>query len=913
MIRLIWQSWWRRKERFLLLLFGALIISAGLSYLVGLSETSKGTIVDELQKRWSASYHIVVRPEGSRSITELNNLLDPNYLSGLDGGISLAQYEQIKAIDNIEVAAPIAMIGYASYNLFLDNYELEDKGIYRLIEEEVINDGITEKRNEFQSYFTYGNKDIVLQKLIQGYNENQGSYFLGNPYENQKNIVVIREILFAGIDPEQEAKLVGLDQAIVQNENNHYFTKEDVAEIKPLTDSESGNVPDVYSFPVIFSNTSYTDLQTNYTIEKLELPFDETEASDTLEFIEENGGSSYLDKQPGTVIREYTYGDQEVLEEFGNSMSGYDMVTGDPFYENRLNSDYISLSYRPSQFQYRQVDSPFMERWPYAYEIEVQENEGALGTYKAFRKLNNFSNNDGMPPLIEPYWIGFYDPTRLDISKDPLNELPMETYRPASAELVLDGNMNPVNPPETLKPEVRPDNFLANPPGMLTTIEAAEMILGDQPISAIRVKVAGVSELTEESQETLDLIAREIEEKTGLITDITLGSSPQPALTNIPAINNQPEYGWLQQMWVKLGSSFTLFKEAKIGYTSIILSVIVVASLYVWASSFVSLLARRNEFAVLAAVGWRPEQISRLIFVESALLGGFVAIVSWTIIGFVYLTEGVAVSPIRFMATGIIAFVIYMLGAIVPAHLARNISPYLAMRTGEVSTSKKRLLRTRGIFSMSANHFIGKWKRSWLSILTIALPTGLLALFIYVGFRLKGVMYTTWLGQYVALEVGPIQYIAMIIALVIAVLTTFEITWQNVAERGREIAILKSVGWKNNSIRRLVWSEGLFTGICAALLGLLLAFGAMWTLYGEIPVDDISYIFVTGLIPIVVGILGTIIPAERAARMIPVQGVGGQFSNDTSTEKWMRNLIILIIVILLLLVIYTLFRFFLSV
>lgn len=128
MIRLIWQSWWRRKERFLLLLFGALIISAGLSYLVGLSETSKGTIVDELQKRWSASYHIVVRPEGSRSITETDNLLDPNYLSGLDGGISLAQYEQIKAIEDIEVAAPIAMIGYASYSLILDNYELKTTG-----------------------------------------------------------------------------------------------------------------------------------------------------------------------------------------------------------------------------------------------------------------------------------------------------------------------------------------------------------------------------------------------------------------------------------------------------------------------------------------------------------------------------------------------------------------------------------------------------------------------------------------------------------------------------------------------------------------------------------------------------------------------------------------------------------------
>ena len=96
MIRFIWQNWWRRKERFILLIIGAFIVSAGLTYLIGLSETNKGTIVDTLQQRWSASYDIVVRPEGTRSVTEDKKLLEPNYLSGLSGGISVEQYEAIK-------------------------------------------------------------------------------------------------------------------------------------------------------------------------------------------------------------------------------------------------------------------------------------------------------------------------------------------------------------------------------------------------------------------------------------------------------------------------------------------------------------------------------------------------------------------------------------------------------------------------------------------------------------------------------------------------------------------------------------------------------------------------------------------------------------------------------------------------
>src|SRR5699024_3999107 len=132
MMRFIWQNWWRRKERFILLLIGALIVSAGLTYLVGLSDTNKGTVVDTLRESWSASYDIVVRREGSRSVTEDKKLLEPNYLSGLDGGISVEQYEKIKTVDNVDVAAPIAMIGYADYGIDFGDVELDEDwaGIY---------------------------------------------------------------------------------------------------------------------------------------------------------------------------------------------------------------------------------------------------------------------------------------------------------------------------------------------------------------------------------------------------------------------------------------------------------------------------------------------------------------------------------------------------------------------------------------------------------------------------------------------------------------------------------------------------------------------------------------------------------------------------------------------------------------
>src|SRR5699024_266186 len=197
----------------------------------------------------------------------------------------------------------------------------------------------------------------------------------------------------------------------------------------------------------------------------------------------------------------------------------------------------------------------------------------------------------------------------------------------------------------------------------------------------------------------------------------------------------------------------TIFREAAVGFSGLILSVIAVAIVYVWASSLVSLLARRKEFAVLLAVGWRPQQLSRLLFMESAILGAFVAVIAWTMLGIVYITEDANISLLRFVIAGFFGFMVYILGAVIPAMLARNISPYEAIRTGEISKAGRRLLRTRGLISMAFNHFIGKWRRSLLSIVAIALPTALLALFLFITFQLRGIMYTSWLGQYVALEV----------------------------------------------------------------------------------------------------------------------------------------------------------------
>lgn len=882
MIRLIWQNWWRSKERFFLLIIGAFIISAGLTYLVGLTDANRGTVTDTLQESWAASYDIVVRSDETRSATEEQGLLEPNYLSGLSGGISVEQYESIKEIDNVEVAAPIAMIGYANYQVNFDQVEAEEDGLYRWRREEVVNNGVQDLVRTSNNYFPEGPWNP--------YENSDPSYGVGAPpmfyYVND-------QALLAGIDPEQEARLIGLDEAIVSLGNSRYFSVDDDVRIH---EDSFGDAFSTIDIPVIVSNHAYLDKEVNFSLERLDLPFDSREsAEETMAHIRDEGGSSYLDTLDGTEVAAYAYTSEEAFRIFVNAMAGVDVETGEPVTDDAVHEagggSWIIM--RPSPLEYRAVSSPYTDRWPFSYQaVTHRTDEDSPGFMRddpeTFRVPETFGESADDWPRISPDWIGFYDPGDMNISTDPTNELPMETYRPATAELVIDRDENPVNPPVQLKPSDNPYDFLSNPPGMLTTIDAAEQIVGDEPISAIRIQASGVRKVGEDSQAVLDGIARTIEGETGLITDITLGSSPQPALTHVPEMNDREELGWFQQPWVNIGSSISIFRETNIGFLGVVISVFAVAVVYVWASNLVSLLSRRKEFAVLLAIGWRPGQLSKLLFTEAVITGGFVAAVSWTLLGIIYLSGDMALSPARFFLTGSAGFSIYALGAVLPSFMVRRIAPYEAMRTGEITKTSKRTIAVKGLFSMAFNHFTGKWKRGLLSVAAIALPTSLLAIFLYITFRLQGIMYTTWLGQYAALEIGPAHFTAIGVALVMAVLTTAEIMWQNISERKEEISLLKAVGWRNPQIRMLILFEGMLSGIFAAVIGLTVAFLGIWGFYQQFPVAELPVLLLTGIIPVAVGLLGTVIPAERAVRMLPGQGMGGSYTNVKKAEKQMK-------------------------
>ena len=113
----MWQLAWSqlrfRTVRLVALLVGMLLATTAFTVLTAASRTAQLRTVGTVTAHFVPAYDILVRPKGAKTALEAQtDTVQPNFLSGIYGGITMAQYRQISNIAGVQVAAPIAMVGY---------------------------------------------------------------------------------------------------------------------------------------------------------------------------------------------------------------------------------------------------------------------------------------------------------------------------------------------------------------------------------------------------------------------------------------------------------------------------------------------------------------------------------------------------------------------------------------------------------------------------------------------------------------------------------------------------------------------------------------------------------------------------------------------------------------------------------
>ena len=217
------------------------------------------------------------------------------------------------------------------------------------------------------------------------------------------------------------------------------------------------------------------------------------------------------------------------------------------------------------------------------------------------------------------------------------------------------------------------------------------------------------------------------------------------------------------------------------------------------------------------------------------------------------------------------AMVIYCLGILLPLIQVGLIQSYQGIKNGEINRRSKRIVSNNFLGGFVMNNIMQRPGRNILSILAIAIPSTLLSFYLFVTIRLDGILFTSYLGEFVAVEINQSHYFIIAAALLIGALTTAEMLWQNVMERQDELALFKSVGWKNGTVGSAIILEGATIGFLAGLLGIILSISYMGRMYDIFPWDSLTVLSLTIIIPVLIGVIGALIPTVKALKTLPYQ------------------------------------------
>lgn len=125
---------------------------------------------------------------------------------------------------------------------------------------------------------------------------------------------------------------------------------------------------------------------------------------------------------------------------------------------------------------------------------------------------------------------------------------------------------------------------------------------------------------------------------------------------------------------------------------------------------------------------------------------------------------------------------------------------------------------------------------------------------------------------------GAMAWMTSVIALILGAIGTLNTMLTSVMERTKEIGILRAIGWKKKRVIQMILFESCGLSVLAAVIGTCLAVLLTWALSqapaakGILSPSIDTSVFLQGfLLAIGIGLLGAILPAWRAAQMLPTE------------------------------------------
>ncbi len=841
----------RQGGRAWVLTSGLAVLTAGVILILAASETTTVVANQDLTQSWRTSYDILVRPPGTRSaVEERENLVEANHLSGIPGGITFNQYETIRQIPGIDVAAPIAMLGYLAESIPIGDFKIALPGIYELNQTILIDNGATVARHPYGSAFYYLGPQTDIASAM-GFNVNLSLGLRGE---------VNLPFLIAGIDPAQEAALVGLDQAVVEG---RYLSNEEPFTFSRSTDPFGKTITQVENLPVLINSTPYISFTLSAELRRPLLPPEVTDLAD----VRARGGITWVRELPSESVTTQTATSATVYQLLLDRLLTTRRTQPAKF--RILHSFAYSI---PSPIEYRLSDASLTYGGQILEIIPPTTMPSLYGepAYRISPDPSVLATEFGFKVWFTLQAKGAFDIERLPRPED-INRVPLETYFPPVAKLIYDETGHPVEPQSDgidLHPTLSPAGYLQSPPLLLTTLAAARVLAGDACISAVRVRVADIERLTPEAQRKIEAIATEIHRRTGLTVDVLVGSSPTRVLVHIPQL------GYVEEHWIRKGVNVALTQRIQNTQLLLLAIPLIIGVFFTLDLAWADVLSRYRTIALMKALGWRSKTVFSQTVAQGALLGatGAVsgALIAW---GLMQRLGWHPLSKTLLMGVPLLTLGLCLIGNLYPAWLAARRPPILDLQGFSVKYSGKPASRPRGMWRYAWLWLWRRASRAFLSGLAAALSSALLVLLLGTTLAQQGYLTGTLLGEYILMHIEGYHYAIVGLGFLLAAPAMGHSLLIGMMERRGEVGLLKAVGWRSTTVVGLFLMEGMTQGLIGGLVGTLIGLETYLVLYGILGLQ-LGWAVLAGLmLPMGVGLIAAIYPAWVAARVPPAEGI----------------------------------------
>ncbi|WP_047982328.1 FtsX-like permease family protein [Ornithinibacillus contaminans] len=792
--------------------------------------TMHSDIHADIAENSRGSYDLLVRsPVAISTIEKKLNIVPENYLGGGKGGISLAQWQKIKGRDDIEIAAPVASLGYfTGLNTTLGVLPSPDKASSYQVEYSTT-DGVNDYvYNTYeQLYLETNNDDYPLEVLV---NQKEMFSFM-HPLHALFPLPVTYNHLVA-VDAKEEEKLTGISFTAIK-----YGEEQKGLAQGPGSDPQL--LESVHIIPVMQLQDS--DISIKAKIKHGELPFTK---EDTLQFQDQLGVNEIYEIINDIDDPEYQQFFDELMDAPKTNEIYHELELTDyvkPFnaeakglvvsengeildmdeysksvsYANSINWNNITRYYLADPVSYKQTDD--------GLRVDKVGQENGIPTYRQLEEKgisikDTFGSYESLQVMTDP--VGYY---QIDGKDTSLASSPLGIYQLEPVKYI-DANRKEI----TLTPTFTAGSFVTAPAEGITNIESAEFVKGDKPIDAIRVKVAGIDAYSPEAAKKIENISNEIKQM-GLHVDVVAGSSLQTINVDIEGV------GVVQESWTTLGASGQIVGQWDI--TNLLLAIAFVLASIIYVLNRIKLWSTEKAEGIrqFKLLGWKFKHIKSLYQKEIFCLLTLSVILSLIGVGVFMHTEPQYSRLLLFQVSVIIAIFIFV-KLLVRKHLNFILEEKITETPQKVKTTNSLILRN-----------VFYYRKSIFSTFLQILLVSSLASFVYLSLT-KSVAQTnlTILGQYINAGVGGWNNIVIFCTLLLTLITLIENLSTMLHNRRGEITNFKLLGWKYNDITNLYLKEiSLWTGI-ALLIGCAISFAFFFSFY-PVSLQNLSFIILTGL------------------------------------------------------------------